>query len=1673
MRPDPTPSSVLSPAPLFLSTSTTGSVTPELYAQVRGLYDQGLYLQAYRLTEAGVPLEQWTGPGARVLAGRMLQQLGGSRAARLQWARAFRESPRDAEARYYFTELLQRRKGPLAVLDFLEGAVDLEAASLEQRADLLLARAEALVVLRDFEDAERWVKEALTLVPEHPWVHVIRASLLEEQDRREEALDAVKYSLSLQPLYRPAVNMAGSLLTHLGQDAEALELLSTASARLECSAVSGQLARLQEELGLYDDAWASWERALLLAPRLESKNFGLLLSMCSDTAYLRGDVARSIELAELSCSPFQMQVAARMAASTQGRRRLLPVRFVRQHHKTCAPATLASVAALWDVPVEHLQVAESICYDGTPAYQERHWAATTGWHVREFRVTWDSARALLDEGIAFTLTTQEPGRSHLQAVVGYDERRGTLLVRDPSTRHLVEFDTEKALEHFASCGPRGMALVPVARAARLDAVELPEASLYDALHQVDAALVANDRATATGALESMERDAPGHRLTCQAKRALAAYDDSTPDALAALGALREAYPDNVNYLMAWLGCLNELGRREELLAVLRERARDKTSHPMLWHALASELLTDAREEAQAERLLARTLRMHPTFAPAYRSLAQLRDSQLRRDEALRLYRAAACLESLSESHAWNYFQAAQSRGETVRALAFVKDRFERFGARNAAPARTLCRALEALSRPEDALEVLEQACALRPEDGELSLFAAEMHSRLGNAEAAARHLGSAEGRVRDVAWHRAAALLASARGEHEVSLGHWEQVLAREPLPADAHGERVRLLTDLGRAPEARAHLDAACTRFPHHEGLLHLRVDWTREHEPSAAFDALEALLAAHPGDARARRERASLLSEQGRREEALEELARAEVLEPRHPALHFGRGQVLEACGRNAEAEVAYRECLRLHPSRAGLRALMGLATTPEARRASLGFARDALEGMALLDDTVLTFEQVSRDVLSTEELGACLEALLQRHPDCWEAWVARLRHLLRARELDDALRVAEQATTRFSLLAPVWVERALVHRAREDVAGERAALEAACRHSPGWTRPACELSELLERLDEPARAREVLERVCRANPRDGLARGYLADLLWRSEEHDLALERLFEALRLDPSYGWGWGRLQEWAEERERKADAVAFARELCAQPLPDSLARLSLVELLESEGEPTREERLALLDGALESSPRMDDAHDARARTLVEAGRFDEALAACAPEAYGGALPMSLRGRAAWVLFEKGAQRDAVKAMEAVLEEEPLYGWGWQTLGEWAESLQDDALLRRAREALVRVSPEAPSPHVELAEVLAKAGDMEGAIAGWRRALELAPDYAYAATHLFDALLRLGRLDEAAQPLEAARGHAPEALLEARAVQLACARGDADAARRHVERTLAVLGNSTWSLERCVEAMRSRGWGLVMERAVDAAMAAQGGKASETLARAWAHQHAERTWTWRAWGPLRALASESAVGVEALGEYVERMGELGRTVLLALFLSLYSGLLRTHARAWGAMGYALMKQQRRARAWTWLRDWRARPTEELRAWMLMNVLVCGYERGHREEAEAALVLGLTLSEESALAGDMRVWRAFLTALRDDADAPGTALLEVKHAPEDGLLKLVLGLARTVQAARTSGARAAREALGTAEQGMPGFRSHPVARRAHRDAVARVRAVVGWRAWLRSAF
>ena len=155
------------------------------------------------------------------------------------------------------------------------------------------------------------------------------------------------------------------------------------------------MAALQTELGHFQDARQSYERFAELSPLMEKFYRDWLTGAVPIPPIIAVIVRRICNMRQVP-GPFYEAIARRLAeAPPEAKRVVLPVGFVRQHHLTCARATLAMISRFWSMPCDHLEVAAAICYDGTPAHSERHWAETHGWVAREFTVTWDSAVALL------------------------------------------------------------------------------------------------------------------------------------------------------------------------------------------------------------------------------------------------------------------------------------------------------------------------------------------------------------------------------------------------------------------------------------------------------------------------------------------------------------------------------------------------------------------------------------------------------------------------------------------------------------------------------------------------------------------------------------------------------------------------------------------------------------------------------------------------------------------------------------------------------------------------------------------------------------------------------------------------------------------------------------------------------------------------------------------------------------------------------------------------------------------------------------------------------------------------------------------------------------------------------------------------------------------------------
>ena len=132
-------------------------------------------------------------------------------------------------------------------------------------------------------------------------------------------------------------------------------------------------------------------------------------------------------------------------------------------------------------------------------------------------------------------------------------------------------------------------------------------------------------------------------------------------------------------------------------------------------------------------------------------------------------------------------------------------------------------------------------------------------------------------------------------------------------------------------------------------------------------------------------------------------------------------------------------------------------------------------------------------------------------------------------------------------------------------------------------------------------------------------------------------------------------------------------------------------LAWAERYNSQRDGDLDARLAGLDRSLEKTPNLLRVLDLKAELLARAGRYDEARAACA-QAKGTSAEIPLRGRAAWISHQQGETERALAEMQAAVDEDLQYFWGWSQLAEWHEEAGNRQKHLEAAERLVAIAPD---------------------------------------------------------------------------------------------------------------------------------------------------------------------------------------------------------------------------------------------------------------------------------------------------------------------------------------------------------------------------------------------
>lgn len=1531
-----------------------------LLVRLQSLYEAGHYLDAFVLAGTAGPLQAWRGADALELASRLAGNIGNERLGRLLILRAHRDHPLSAKVGLHHAYHLLDFRGPMAAW---EQAVRFEARkdiSEESRADFLALRARVAAGYRDFETAEALLEAAFALRPRSPWLQVEKATILGIQEQREEALAALDEALVLRPWFRPAVQHRARLLHVLNRPGEAVEFLTRSLDVLQSAAVALQLLHLKREAD--DDAGMLelLERLETLSPMRSAAHQEWLAARRADALCLNRDFSSAATQAELACEDYYAGLAKRLRAATGLEKRVrLPFGFIPQGHRTCGPATLAAIAQHLGKPVTQESIVEAICYDGTYDHSERRWCESNGFAAREFKVTWDALRPLLDAGVPFALATVEVGSAHLQAVIGYDELRETLFIQDPSEPHYREVPAREFLDSYKLTGPRGLVLVPEERRSWLEKLALPEAELFDLHHVLQTALGHHRRDEAVAALEELDRRDPGGRLPLLARLALGTFDGNTLERSRTLERLLQIFPDDQR-LLAWrLFALREIGRSEERLALLRRAVRLEDADPFFTKELAVELAADMRQRREVRRMFWQAHRMLPMDPSVLTEMADWEWRRARNEELLHFYRFASAVSDKNEGFARTWFSAASAFGRSEQALEWLRRRFESFGAKSGGPAITLSECLDRLDRTEEALAVLAAAIARRPDDGELLVYASRMELRCGLLDQAGAHLELARGHCPPRVWLRASAWLHDRRGERAEALRTWREVLRQEPLAVDAHEAVVDQLACLEGEDAAQKYLEGACERFPHHYGLSELLLRRLRSGATEAAEAAARRLVELHSSDPWSRRELAIILKDAGRASEALAFSQSAIDIAPDQAASHGVHASVLAALGREAEASEEFRRAIRCDVNYGwALGELVDLAHSTEAKRAALAFVREQMEEQVLNGAALHAYRRVAFPILEAGELVTQLREIWQSRPDLWEAWSILASQELDAGNKEEAERLATEATRRFPLLPAVWRDQAMLQRILGKTEESLRAIRRALDLNPDWPMAWQELARFLEESKRPGEAIERLRAGLKRLPLEEDLRLNLAGLLWRAGEREEAWALAARVAEAEPGRVAAWESLREWAPALHHEQELVDLARRITEDRPGEARSWMILASVLPLN---EVEEELRAYDTAIARNPRLVDAYDLKATVLVRQGRFDAAEAVLRQGPWDGALPVPLRGRLAWLKASQGKTKEALAEMTAIVEENRDYYWGWERVAEWGEQSGEVSQWQRAARELIRLAPRDAAPYCHAAAVEFHLKNDAEAAALLERALQLEPGHSYAARRLME--LRWEKRDASA--LEAL----PTLLLQggytlwvSRVCQTLAAAIREDAGRVRVLlpellaspddiRMLADLVQRAF-LEGAPKLQR-----IFLKLLGESVSSDRIGPA---FACVWVRQEskAKRWGSWKRFGAWIRRMKERADW--AIVELLDQIGDSGQAAkAVPALIREHRSWLEKDTFLWGKTGYALANSHLHGEGVRWLQGGENRPDAE--GWMLANLVACLRGTGrHAEASEVSLTV-----------------------------------------------------------------------------------------------------------------
>lgn len=1520
------------------------------YTRLAQRCDHGHFLDAYADLTGGA-LPPASGLYERLLLNRLHHHLGAMRDARAEVLNIGRRHANSPRAALQFLRALSGRSNYVRAWRFIRsrgdvsGWEDIVAAEWHGCVAALMAR------LRDRDTALLHSDQSVLLAADSPWIWVERSDMFDVLDDYATAQSCAEHALQLDGRYRPAVTQMAHVLQQRGEREQARALLSHHATRMQSGLVHRQLHDLSVEMGDYRLAEQALDEAEACMPLADKDLKKYFARRRADLACFTRDTSRLRELIPACDHEFYTDMKSGLEnAELHTTRTVLPVPFVKQHHMTCGPATLTSIALYWQHTVDHLKVAEAICYDGTSHFSERQWAEQQGFVVREFTLDWPTAIALVNAGIPFTLTSVHATGAHLQAVCGYDTLRNTLILRDPSCYDYTELRQSGFFSSHAAHGPRGMVVLPTSESHRLTGITLPDIDVWSAYFALSLALHEHRRTDAGLHAQVLADRWPEHRLALLSLRALATYDGDVFARLAAIERLLARFPDDVGLVFAKCHALGLTSGKQAQIDWLLPH----TSEPTTAAYCAQLMLHDSRQLAEASALNRYAQRRLPAYGFAWQGAGLIEWEKGHVEHATAIYRIAACLQDTDEDAADLYFKHLRHLGDIETGIQFLHRRFERLGGLSSQPCMTLFRQLDNIERVDDAFAVLAQQLQRLPDDGELMLFAANAWRRYGQCQRAHELLARAEQQVKRSDWLFAKSELAFFEGGLADACSLAQQTIDCHPLHIGAHRLVAKITAQLSGREATLAWLQERRSQLPLWMPLADLEMEWLTGQPLPVYEQHLRKLLDQHPTYPWAVRELALTAARQGNFNDAHELIRRAEHMDPRHAASYTIAAAISIHQGDTKQALVALDKALSIDlDNEYALEQRIRLSPDPQERIRWLRQTVTAMTSGAFFGDGAMTLQASLCALVDAEMLLTELERLRAARADLWATHVAVVQQLVHMGRYDQALSALDIAGEKFTQLPRIDYERANVHLKTGGRELARSALRKVLAVNPFWRTAVRLLVETwLVEGSAPDEVLQYLQRALTHTPDNADLLGLLGRAHEERSEFGPALAAFQAALRQEPDERWLWAGYQRVAPHVSDAIPVRTFAESLRAMWPRNSGYWCRYAELL------TRtDEKLDALRVAIALQPLSVSAHSLYLDVLIEAGRFDVAALAFEQSPFTE-LPAELAIRRARLLRKQERNSEAHTTFRTLLDAEPANYQLWKEWADWCDEDGEALLYVEAATRMVALQPSEAVSHGYLGHAHMAAGNKRMALEAFQRAIELELSYSFALRNGLDLAEELGDVPAMRALLEAYKAVASASEHAMRAARLALLTSDEEQALSAWQICVRENDIDLDSLQSLEKKLAKAGLGAKAMMVL--ADAAECGRISRHGVQLWLMEDSNG---WHNQDLMKRLACiRKAVRThgnkEMLRGAVLGLGQRKDASLLRKFIADEAQLLREDPEAWGLVGYCLFNAGHHDAHIRWAHDWRR---EDAPGYALDNLALAMHMRRRYSEA-------LSVSEQS---------------------------------------------------------------------------------------------------------